>query len=154
MALAESLLQLGSKLRDNQRIVVDSPGLEIPMAVTAGAAPTGMPELAHTLGEADYAIWHHVKHCQQNKVIVCAGDTDIFMYGMALQSIGALGEGREIIIERKKDEDYLHLSSSMRSIERQYTQVNACECLSCCCCHSLNSSRIATASHINICCYL
>ena len=155
VALAESLLQLGSKMRDNQRIVVDSPGLDIPMAVTAGAAPTGMPELSHTLGEADYAIWHHVKHCEQNKVIVCAGDTDIFMYGMALQSIGALGEGREIVIERKKDEDYLHLSASMRSIDRQYTQVNAFRAVAAysanVCSQSLNSSSTIEASSYTIC---
>ena len=84
-----------------------------------------MPEIAHKLGEADYAIWHHVKHSGPGNILVCAGDTDIFMTGLALQSLGALGDGKAIMIERRRDEDYLDVSATMRSIERQYKEVNA-----------------------------
>ena len=131
-ALAESLCHLGDRLSQDQRIVVDSPGLDVPVAVTATSAPVDMPELAHKLGdEADYAIWHHVKHSGPGNILVCAGDTDIFMTGLALQSLGALGDGKDIMIERRRDEDYLKVSETMRSIERQYKEVIAMFAMQC-----------------------
>ena len=126
-ALAERLLQIGEKLDADQKLVVDSPGYDTPMCVTNMGSPSAMPDIAHRLGEADYAIWHHIRHCSEGSIVVVAGDTDIFMYGMALQSVGLLGDMVEqgglkewrkcIVMERQRDADYLQVTRSMQALE-------------------------------------
>ena len=39
-------------------------------------------------GEADYALWHHAVHCQGNDVLVVSGDTDVWVYRLALWEAG------------------------------------------------------------------
>ena len=113
---------VGSQLHHDQSLIIDVPGAPSPLRIEKKDGEiivSSLDALSHNLGEADYAIWFHVRNCKEKNVIIAAGDTDIFMYGLALTSVDALGpDEKTIMVERKRDSDYLNLNTTWAALQK------------------------------------
>ena len=86
-------------LKSNESLIIDSPTFDqCPHKVVFGKF-SALPERSNNKGEADIAIWWHVKfsHCKQ--ILVHATDTDIYLYGVALMDLHFFHPDKQIAVE-------------------------------------------------------
>ena len=107
-------------LRTGQTIVIDAGLEEAPTVVTkhAGVESGSIGSrlgMKHDKGEADYSIWLYVNRCWEEQVLVLARDTDIWMYGLALYDLGALGS-KHVQVERKRGQPVIDVPKAVTAI--------------------------------------
>ena len=99
--------------KQSVRIVVDSPSLHNPKSVSINGVVELIP---NEQGEAHYALWHHAVHCQGNDVLIVSGDTDVWVYGLALWEAGWLCN-RTIVVQRGLSGEYINIGLGARYIK-------------------------------------
>ena len=78
-----------------QCVVIDSPS---PVCVTVGEV-TNYPDRDNKQGEADYAMWFHASWSPCCEILVCANDTDVYIYGFGIMECGWL-LSKKVCVER------------------------------------------------------
>ena len=85
-------LKAKHSLQDNQYLIIDVPtyGQE-PTIISLGIMEPSRPtSRVNNKGEANCGLWFHAKCSSMSRVLIVAGDTDVYMYGLALMEAGWL----------------------------------------------------------------
>ena len=115
-----SALKAKHSLQDHQHVIIDAPtyGQE-PTLISLGKMES-CPIRKNNKGEADCGLWFHAKCTPMSHVLIVAGDTDVYMYGLALMEAGWLksqeGVQKQIAVERRFEKEYVSLNKGLTCI--------------------------------------
>ena len=90
------------------KVIIDSPTFGNTPVEVSYQQSKGLCNRANNKGEADCAVWFHAVSSTHSQVLIHAGDTDIYMYGLALFDQGHLNN-KEVAVERVKDAEYVQI---------------------------------------------
>ena len=89
-------------------IIIDSETYSTPIQVACGQT-ISLPARKNNKGEADCGVWFHAAHSDCDTVVIHDGDTDVFMYGLALYEQGHF-QDKNILVERAKGAEYVSIN--------------------------------------------
>ena len=110
--LKEQFISLADNL--NGTLIIDCIH-KIPIIVRNGSF-SECEERSNTKGEADNAIFIHVKKSDCNNIVIVASDTDIPMYGIASlenDTMSMTEDAKNIVVEKNINEDYVWLNKAL-----------------------------------------
>ena len=106
-------------LKPGQSLIIDSDAMgNSPKCSEFGSVIT-LHSRTNNKGEADCGVWFHAKVSQCDNILVLAGDTDIYMYGLVLFELGLLtntSTGKKIAVERQYNKEYVSMNSGFTHI--------------------------------------
>ena len=94
-------------------VIIDSPTYGDTPIHVHGQRSVLLHDKKNNKGEADCAVWFHAACSSHRQVLVHAGDTDIFMYGLALCEQGHFQQ-KQVCVERMKDAEYVLIDEGIR----------------------------------------
>ncbi len=123
-------------LSPGQHLIVDSPTFDQnPVHVSNGQICVAT-DRCNNKGEADNGLWFHCFKSPCNQVLVVAGDTDVYMYGLALFGCGYFktygGVNKKIAVERDFKREFVDINLGVLKINDlpQLSHLSTPGCLS------------------------
>ena len=108
--ICAGFISLASSMPRGKSMILDSPTFGCqPVCVKDGVLVDSLVQRQNNKGEADFAVWWHAQESDAKQIIVHAGDTDIYMYGMSICDRNMI-PGKNIVVERIVDTEYVHVS--------------------------------------------
>jgi hypothetical protein len=102
-------------LSPNQQLILDSPiHGETPVSTTYGRS-YAVQDRKNNKGEADSGVYWHCKCSTCPQIIIHAGDTDIYMIGIALSSEGHF-QNKHVVVERMMNAEYVDITKAVSSL--------------------------------------
>jgi hypothetical protein len=99
------------------QLIIDCPTYgQHPHAVTLGSS-IPLPNRQNNKGEADCGVWFHARCSDCPQVLIHAGDTDIYVYGIALADMGSF-PNKDVAVERILNKDYVKINQAVTSLQQ------------------------------------
>ena len=116
--LMEKAKEFHHSLQDKQ-VIIDSPTFgKVPKVICNGEVEN-LVTRANNKGEADCGVWFHARASRCAQVLVCAGDTDIYMYGLSLMEMGYFelhNKQKLVAVERVWGKEYVNINEGLSQI--------------------------------------
>ena len=107
--ISVNFCQLACQLESDITVIIDSPTYDTPIEVKDGQH-IPLQERKNNKGEADSGVWFHAGKSSCDNILVHAGDTDIFMYGLALYEQCHFQQ-KKVCVERVAGAEYVSIDS-------------------------------------------